>query len=376
MPRLLHIMDYKPRGMRTMDHFILALAEGLAARGWEVRFAFGAEPPEEYRTALFGAGAQYVVIPFPFTRNASRDLTRKLKGFKPDVTQTSFLSAFCRPLLRLKLTGWTKKLVVIDHSSGQTPIRKGAMRALARLRGWMVGRIVDAIVPVSKAIAERDVERVFLPARKVRVVYNGIVPENFPNPPRPVREMIRVVYAGQLLPQKGVITLLRALVKLRRQGIHNCEVLIAGTGPQERELVAYCRDAGLRDVSFLGYIDSIPELFGTAEIVVVPSIWFEAFGLVVIEAMACGAVCLVSDAGALPEVVGEAGRVFASDDENDLADKLIELIGDSALRRRLSEAGRKRVEVEFALKNTVAAQIMICETVHRGSCVTGHSSGS
>jgi len=63
----------------------------------------------------------------------------------------------------------------------------------------------------------------------------------------------------------------------------------------------------------------VAELFAWAEVVVVPSRWAEAFGLVAAEAMAAGAAVVVSDAGALPEVVGDAGRVFPAGDAAALA---------------------------------------------------------
>ncbi len=367
MPRLLHIMDYEPRGTRTIDHFILDLSRAMQASGWEVRFAFGAQPPPEFQRTLAEVGAGYVVIPFPFTRSSVRELLHRLNGYRPDLIQTSFLSAFCWPLLRLKLQGRTRRLVVIDHSSGEAPIRRGWRKWSARLRGWAVGKIVDAVVPVSQAIATRDIERVFLPARKIRVVYNGIALERFPSPPRAERGAVRVVYVGQLIPEKGVTTLLRAHRTLRGGGVAGYELLIAGQGSQEHELKSYCESAGLLDVRFLGHLDSVPELLGSADVVVVPSIWFEAFGLALVEAMACGAACLVSDAGALAEVVGEAGRVFKAGDDGDLALRLQELIEAAEDRRRLGLAARKRVETLFTLDRMVEGHKSVCEDALAGS---------
>lgn len=365
MPRLLHIMDYEPRGTRTFDHFIIGLSRELNAKGWDVRFAFGAEPPVAFQQALAAEGAGYVVIPFPFTRASARELLHRLGDFRPDVTQTSFLSSFCWPLLKLKLTGRLGRLVVIDHSSGQAPVRRGLSRMVARFRGWAVGKIVDAIIPVSRAIAKRDVERVFLPAHKVRVVYNGLLLDRFPNAQRPPREILRVVYAGQLIPEKGVMTLLEAHAALRTAGSTGYELLVAGQGAQEHELREYCRTAALNDVQFLGHVDAIPELFGTADIVVIPSNWFEAFGLVLIEAMACGACCLVSDAGALPEVIDGAGSVFRSGDAGDLAAKLKELLEDKVGRKRMAEVGRARVESLFTLAIMIDQHLAVCEEVQQ-----------
>lgn len=361
MPRLLHIMDFAPRGTRSFDYFILALAEGLRQREWEVRFAFNAEPPEAFRQEILETGADYVVIPFPFTRGSARELRRKLGNFRPDVTQASFLSAFTPALLGWKIWGYTRRLIVIDHASGEGPNHHGVKRWLARLRGAIAGRIVDAVLPVSHAIARRDVERVFLPAHKVRAVYNGIRLDRFPNPSRPPRDTACVVFAGQLIPQKGVLTLLRAHNRLRKMGVTNYELLIAGKGSQEEELKAFCKESGQEDVRFLGHIDSVPEVFATADVVVIPSEWFEAFGLVAAEAMACGAACLVSDSGALPEVVGEAGRVFKTGDEGALAANLHWLIQNPELRSHLGRAGRARVESLFALDRIVEEHVAICE---------------
>jgi glycosyltransferase involved in cell wall biosynthesis len=363
-------MDYIPRGTRTMDHFILALTREFRSRGWDVRYAFGGELPPEFQRDLADAGGGYTVIPFPFTRSSAEEMIRKLDGYRPDVVQTSFLSSFSVPLLNLKRRGFAKRLVAIDHSSGETPRRTGLKGAFARLRGWWVGRIVDAIVPVSAAIAKRDIERVFLPAEKIRVVYNGIQLSLFPSPTRPTRGLLRVVYAGQLIPEKGVLTLLRAHLRLRKAGVGNYELLVAGKGGQEAELKAFCATSGLDDVQFLGHIDSIPELFGTADVVVVPSAWYEAFGLVLAEAMACGAACLVSDAGALAEVAGEAGRVFRSGDDADLATKLKGLIDDPELCRSLGRAGRLRAEKLFTLERMVDEHIAVCEAVLKGKLQT------
>lgn len=159
-------MHYVPRGVRTMDHYVLAQARELRARGWEARFAFAGDPPPDMARELAEIGAEYVVIRFPFTTASATELIAKLAGWTPDVVLSSFVSVFTRPLLNLKRRGFTRRLVVIDHSSGETPVRRGWRQWAAMLRGWWVGRTVDAVLPVSQAIARRDVERVFLPAHR------------------------------------------------------------------------------------------------------------------------------------------------------------------------------------------------------------------
>ncbi len=376
MPNFLHVMNYRPRGTRTFDHFTLALATEFARRGWAVRFAFAADPPEAFATSLRAVGAAWVVIPFPFTFRSARELIRKLNGIRPDIIQCSFVSAFTPALLWLKLRRYTRRLIVIDHSSGQTPLRSGWRKWLTRLRGRLVGRIVDWVVPVSEVIARRDIERVYLPAKKVRVIYNGIPLDLFPNPPRPPREKVRLCYAGQLIPEKGVFTLLRAYERIRASGVSGCELLLAGKGAQEAELRTHVEEKRLPDVTFLGHVDNMSEFFAASDVVVVPSEWFEAFGLVLAEAMACGAACVVSDAGALSEVVGNAGLVFPAGDDTALAERLIQLVGSAQLRAELSAAGRRRVEQQFTLQRKVESQVALCEAAVNGGRNTILPSGS
>lgn len=87
-----------------------------------------------------------------------------------------------------------------------------------------------------------------------------------------------------------------------------------------------------------------------SDICVVPSIWEEPFGLVAVEAMATGRPVVVSDVGGLQEIVvhGETGFIFHRDKPAELADYLRTLLDDPELRRRMGEAGRKRVEKLYA----------------------------
>ncbi|HJZ57822.1 MAG TPA: glycosyltransferase family 4 protein [Gemmataceae bacterium] len=304
-----------------------------------------------------------MVFRYPLTWGAIRQLKRDLAGFRPDVTQTSFLSAFGWPLLWLKLSRFTRKLIVIDHSSGTGPDPRSGLAPLRQLRRWMVGRILDGVCAVSDYIARRNVERLFLPRDKMWTIHNGIRPEAHPDPPRAAGGPVTISYAGQLIPEKGVLTLLRAVAMLADTVRYEMVVNIAGEGPQRPELEAFCRDRRLDNVRFLGHIDTIPDLFAASDVVVVPSVWAEAFGYVAIEAMACGAAVVTSDAGGLPEVVGDAGRVFRTADPASLADQLLALMRTPEGRARLARAGRARVIACFDLEQKVRQRIDLCKAV-------------
>src|SRR5205823_1714690 len=97
-------------------------------------------------------------------------------------------------------------------------------------------------------------------------------------------------------------------------------------------------------------------------VVVVPSDYGEAFGLVVAEAMACGGCLLASDDGGIPEVIGPnggAGLVFRRGDPGDLRAKLTELLADPARRARMRAAARDRAVRELSLARMVDGYVAV-----------------
>ena len=165
-----------------------------------------------------------------------------------------------------------------------------------------------------------------------------------PSRDRMPRSVIRVGYAGRLEPHKGVDVLLDSLVRDDR-----LELSIAGAGPQEGELRHRVQSQGLRErVRFLGPIrpENLPHFYRSLDVLAVPSLttssWVEQFGRVAVEAQACGTPVVVSDSGALPEVVGDAGVIVPAGDAARLGDALARVGRDPALAGELRRAGLAR----------------------------------
>jgi glycosyltransferase involved in cell wall biosynthesis len=257
-----------------------------------------------------------------------------------------------------------------DRTSGSVRRRTRAGEALARIRARFTGAYTDYVIVVSDFVRARDVERLHLSPLKLRTVHNGIdvaiAKRDRPSPmsPEPV-----VAFAGQLIPEKGAATLVRACVALLREREQPFRLRIAGTGPAEPGLRRYVAEHGLADrIEFLGQIASVPELFLAADIAVAPSEWDEAFGFTVIEAMAAGTCLLASDAGAIPEIVGrdgDAGLLFRRGDTADLALKLRALLTDADWRQRMGRAARRRVAERFTLEQMVAGYVAVFDEIDR-----------
>lgn len=372
MPTVLMLLDFVPNQKRTFETFLIRLTHELRVLGWKSVFVFSGQPSDAFAAQLEVESAEYRVCAFPLRRGDFADLIASLRGLSPLVMTTTFVSCFSPYILRIKRRLGIRYWLVHDQSSGVGSNRSGLKRLICKLRGWYYGLQIDRVLGVSEFVARRNVEQSFLPKSRVTVLRNAVDLDRFqpsaePRVSRPGEQL--VVFVGQLIPEKGVKTLLRAMLLLKQRGAPVLPVLeVAGRGALEGELRAYTTGNGMDTVRFLGQVADVRVLYQTASVVVVPSEWAEAAAFVITEAMACGACVLASDAGGNPDVVGrdeEGARLFRSGDANDLAEKLLALLGDATAQERYRRQARARVERLFDLNHMVRGFIKELQDVVR-----------
>jgi len=153
-----------------------------------------------------------------------------------------------------------------------------------------------------------------------------------------------IVFAGRLVHEKGVQTLLEALPRLRRE-FRGTRLVVAGAGPLDEELRTTARALG-DAVQWAGFVPGgeLAALLGAADVVVVPSL-YEPSGLVALEAAAAGAPLAVADTGGLRDVVehGITGLRFAPGDARALGDAVSRLLHDRSAARRMAEHAQRAV---------------------------------
>jgi glycosyltransferase involved in cell wall biosynthesis len=130
------------------------------------------------------------------------------------------------------------------------------------------------------------------------------------------------LYVGRLSPEKGVATLLAAWRKSRP----SLPLVIVGEGPERKSLEAETSERELSNVEFRGWLpaDQTLEAVKNAAFLVVPSLWYEGFPMIIAEAFACGTPVICSRLGALEEIVSDqhTGLHFVPGDVDDLAAKI------------------------------------------------------
>jgi glycosyltransferase involved in cell wall biosynthesis len=155
------------------------------------------------------------------------------------------------------------------------------------------------------------------------------------------------LFLGRLVSDKGVQLAVQAIHELNAH-TGNTEFLtpkpqltIVGEGPERMALEQLVAKLRLQDqVLFTGSLkgEVLVECLNQHRFLLVPSLWEEPFGVVALEALACGCIPLVSDGGGLPEAVGDAGLTFKRGDVDALVACIRRVVGDPALEQRLLAA--------------------------------------
>ena len=240
-------------------------------------------------------------------------------------------------------------------------------RARALVRRWYfflsmqrrVAQQLEHVITVSEA-SRRDISVDFeLPAERVRVVPNGVDTALFAPREGVARDPEQIIATASAdHPLKGIRYLLEAVAMLRRErpGIR---LLLIGQLRPDSPAGALLQRLGIADaVRVVGGIDAerIAGHYAGSAVAVVPSL-YEGFGLPAVEAMACALPVVSTDAGALPEVVGEVGVMVPPADPARLAGAIGALLDDPARRAALGRAGRERALSHFSWRSAATATV-------------------
>jgi D-inositol-3-phosphate glycosyltransferase len=177
----------------------------------------------------------------------------------------------------------------------------------------------------------------------------------------------RILSVGRLVPRKGVDLVIRALPYLREAGFDDVELLIVGGGgdsgalhadPEVRRLMDLAAELGVTDqVSLQGQVSrgEMPGIFRSADAVVCAP-WYEPFGIVPLEAMACGVPVVAAAVGGLRDTVVDHGTGLhvPPRDPEAIASALALLLGNPTLRAELGNAGKKRARTRYSWDRVAA----------------------
>lgn len=259
---------------------------------------------------------------------------------------------------------WNRKWAMTFHTlaelKNQIALRPEDLESNERLQGEChLTEVADRITAATQVEWTQLVHMYGAGSSRIRIVPPGVdtavfthVEQGYAKRMLGVKSDHRlIVFAGRIEPLKGIDTLLKAIAHLRNSGALACSsvcVSIIGGDPSEQgvrsnpemaRLQALRKELDIDDlITFDGAQDqdSLHLYFSAADCVVMPS-HYESFGMVALEAMACGTPVIASDVGGLSKLVRdeETGLLFEARDHVALAEQIERILGDDAFRRRM-----------------------------------------
>jgi glycosyltransferase involved in cell wall biosynthesis len=319
-----------------------------------------------------------------YYRRYWRQVAQALPASAPDVIH---LHGLLQHVAALRASSPEAKLVL--HMHGESLAQLDHNTVERQLRD------VDLVVACSEFISEAIRGRFPEHADRCTTLYNGVDVERFSpadGPPRSAGRPGRLLYVGRISPEKGIHVLLEAFERVR--AAHpTCQLRMIGqpellpysfvVGPSRDALVSelsgfyrptptgrlahgllFGRSSYLRALrstlspethaaaEFAGGLPhaELPECYRAADVFVFPSVWEEAFGVPVIEAMACGLPVVATRGGAFREIVeeGQTGLLVPRGDAAALSDAICQLLADPEGAAAMGQRGRARVLERFS----------------------------
>ncbi len=230
---------------------------------------------------------------------------------------------------------------------------------LYRVGVFMEGRsiqLADGLMACSANVADFTAGFYGLPRESIDVVHCGVDAEAFrpSDEDTPASAQPTVLFVGNIAANKGVESVFEAVLRLRSKypGIRLQLLGKSDDGLEEELRTKACAAGGGPNVEFHGFVDrlQLADFYRHAHVLCLPS-QHESLGIVYLEAMACGRPVVATTAGGAPEAVidGETGILVPPLDASAVMTALDLIFADATLRRRMGEAGRRRVENYFAM---------------------------
>lgn len=367
-PAVLFLLDWQPTSWSTREDYFEQLSSALFRQGITPLLTVSGEIPDPIRKRLEDAGALVTVCPYHSRPLEYWALVRKqARQYRVLLVQLRFFDYFTLLFWMSRLSG-ISRIIFTEANSGEWSPRGGWKAMIVKLRAALACHPVKRFIAISEFIKDR-LAAVGLSEDRISVVYNGIDTSSYSPDPQerePLEkefsgapETLFILFASSLLEWKRPDLALRVCAELVRRGI-DVRLLMAGSGPMRASLEQLSAELRIQDqVRWLGHRE-LQTVFQGADLFLHTSKG-EAFGNVLVEAMACGLPVVGTRSGATPEVIenGTTGLlVDPGDSEAErTADAIQSLWENPEMRAAMSHAGIRRAArftVELCVQNTLA----------------------
>ncbi len=368
--RLLLVCDYNFRGESLVSNFFLQLSEQLRGKKVEISFILPISPSSFYVEKFKALGVKLIIVEGWRSKPADAHSRKSIFTISFAVLKQmrkysigTIAFHFSSPLLPV-VTGIISQItfakipftVFHQHNEvkdSKTSIPIPFLPKTARFKlGW-TSHYVDKIAMVYKEGVNRLLKK-GVPKGKTMYIHNGLKPPSKEPKRLHENETTTFLYAGRLIPGKGVDIVLNAFALLKKKG-YKFMFLIAGVGTERKRLETLTSKLKLeKHTIFLGYKRDILDLYLKTDALLLPS-QTEALPSVIIEAAFQKTPSIASKVGGIPELIieNETGILVHSENAEVWADKLEEVLSGETNLKNLGSASYNYVSENFTLDNMV-----------------------
>ena len=373
-----------------MEIHVQELVEGLVKRGHKVtvittKHPEGIEKEEKGDLKIYYVGDKPLKYTKRFYKKSAKLFERLDKEERFDVVHSQSTSGygfakFCKDKMPFVATlhGTIRNEI---RSARNTKSIKGLVVAAYLFYDWITSPVgkttlnrADKIIAVSNELKE-DIKRQYkVSDEKLIVIPNGIDTNRFkPMNVENLREKLNItdekiiLSVGAINKQKGVHLLLEVLPKILKEK-NSVKLFIVGIGPYLDNLKEIANKLDIsNNIVFTGKIsdEDLPKYYNLADIFAFPTLRMEGLPLVIPEAMACEKTVIASRIGGIPTVIEnyKDGILIAPGNLKELKERILEVLGDEELARKLGKNARKKVVERFSIGRMVSNTIRVYEGV-------------
>lgn len=334
-------------------------------KGHEVHF-MGLEPPfrlKDNRSAKMKFHKvhvkEYPVFDYqPYDLALASQLSTLIKRCGIDVIHSHYaLPHAVSALLARDISGLPVKLVTTLHGTDITVV--GAHPSMTEITCYGI-RKSDVVTAVSDSLAQDTAKKLCTCRGCIKTVYNFVNPRYFHpglRQPRAAnkKDKFILLHASNLRAVKRPLDVIEIFNHVYKKLGNRVELQIVGEGPLQYDMINRVDELGIEKyVRFLGVRSDIGTAIASADLLVLPS-QQESFGLVALEAMACGVPVIASRVGGLPEVIdnGRTGMLFDVGNTQEAAQRALDLIEDKERYLYVQQQALQDATTKFAMEKIV-----------------------
>jgi glycosyltransferase involved in cell wall biosynthesis len=345
------------------ERVLINLLKGLDRKEFSVTlvlyervFDFPLPDQVEVKILDIQAGKNIFTLAMGFIRKIIH-LSRLIRKIGPDAVFSLLSSTNVTVILAKLLSRTNCRVVISEHTHPSVNLKNERFGWITKIFMQYVYPKADTIIAVSEGIKLDLLEKFALPSKKIQVIYNPVdikeivalssekVAHPFFDGGEPV-----IVSVGRLTKQKGYPYLINAFAIAGRS--LPCRLMIIGEGEDKDRLIEMVNALGIhRNVEFLGFQENPFKYMARSSLFVLSSL-YEGFGNVIVEAMALGLPVISTDCPSGPaEIIDDKknGILVPVQNEQVLAQSILEILTDSTLRENLGKGGKLKAN-DFALE--------------------------